>query len=90
LRTKTEIWLRALIAAAITGASSSGLSALGIVGAQVIGIKVAQLDLKQLGTMCLAGGIVGVMSYLKQSPVPPESTGNTDIITKQQTETKTT
>jgi hypothetical protein len=38
-----------------------------------VGINITQLNLKQLGVITLAGGVVGAAAYLKQSPVPPES-----------------
>lgn len=72
MTTKTDIWLKSLIAAIVTGASSTGMAALGISAANAMGVNVARLDLKQLGMTCLAGGFVGMLSYLKQSPVPPD------------------
>lgn len=83
---KTQIWLRSLIAAVVTGASSSGLAGVGIAGANALGVNVSKLDLKQLGAMCVAGGLVGMLSYLKQSPVPPVSTGETEIVPKPPTQ----
>ncbi len=65
------MWWRSLAAAGITGASSTALSALGIATANGLGASVPQLDLKQLGVMLLSGGVVGLLAYLKQSPVPP-------------------
>jgi len=69
--TKANMWWRALIAAVVTGASSTGLSALGIATANGLGVSVPQIDLKQLGIMLASGGVVGLLAYLKQSPVPP-------------------
>lgn len=65
-------WLHGLLAALITSASTAGLSILGVAGAEALGVNVPQLDLKQLGIVLLSGGIVGTLSYLKQSPLPPE------------------
>lgn len=78
---KTKLWFKSLIAALVTGSSSSGLAALGIATANGMGANVPQVDWKQFGIMLLSGGIVGTLTYLKQSPVPPDSTGNTDFIT---------
>jgi hypothetical protein len=74
---KTEQWLKALLAAVIGGAAQSGLAALGISGAQAAGVAIQQLSLKQLGAVCTSGAVIGAMLYLKQSPVPPDSTGDT-------------
>ena len=71
MRTRTELWLKGLVAAVVSGFANSFLSALGITGAQIVGIKVAQLDLDQLVTTTIVGGLVGLAFYLKQSPVPP-------------------
>lgn len=81
MKLKTEQWIKALVAAIVTGASSTGLSALGIATAAGIGVDIPKLDWKQLGVMLLSGGVIGALAYLKQSPVPPDSTGNTETIT---------
>lgn len=65
------MWFRSLIAAVVTGAASTALSALGIATANGLGVNVPQLDFKQLGIMLASGGVVGLLAYLKQSPVPP-------------------
>ena len=76
--TNTQKWLKALVAAIVTGASSSGLAALGIATANGLGATVPQLDWKQLGIMLLSGGLVGALAYLKQSPVPPPDETETE------------
>lgn len=81
MRTKTITWIRNCIAAIVTGGSSTALASLGIAGASAAGVDVKPLDFKQLGAVALAGALVGLLAYLKQSPIPPED-GNTDIITK--------
>lgn len=78
---KTKKWLKALVAAIVTGISSSGLSALGVIATNAAGVQIQTLDLKQLGIMCLSGGVVGALAYLKQSPVPPDS-GDTAFTSK--------
>ena len=82
---RTQIWFKSLVAALVTGASSTGLSALGIATANGLGAEVPKLDWKQLGVMMLSGAIVGTLAFLKTSPVPPSSTGNTEIIKKTDT-----
>lgn len=74
MKLKTSQWLKALVAAVVTGSSSSGLSALGISVADSAGLNIGQLNLKQLGVMLVTGGLVGALAYLKQSPVPPDDT----------------
>ncbi len=74
------MWAKGLLAAVIGGVSNSFLSAMGIVGANAVGVKIDQLTPKQIGSVCLSGGLVGLFLYLKQSPVPPN--GDTQIITK--------
>jgi hypothetical protein len=69
---KVRKWSKALAAAFITGCAGSLLSALGISGAQAAGVDVTQLSLKQLAVMTLAGGIIGMAAYLKQSPLPTD------------------
>jgi hypothetical protein len=79
---KTKIWFKALIAAIVTGGSSSGLSALGIATASGLGVNVPKIDVKQFLIMLGSGALIGALAYLKQSPVPPASTGNTEIVEK--------
>lgn len=71
-------WLYGLGSALITGITSSVSSALGIVGAEKIGIDVPTLTFRQMGIIAIFGGIVGAISYLRQSPLPPE----TDVLIK--------
>jgi len=82
MKIKTQLWFKSLVAALVTGASSSGLAALGIATANGLGVSVPQVDWKQFGIMMLSGAIVGTLTYLKQSPVPPDSTGDTELLTK--------
>lgn len=79
---KTGQWIKSLTAAIISGAVNNALGAIGITTANLVGMKIPQLDLKQMGVLMLSGGFIGMLMYLKQSPVPPDSSGNTDIITK--------
>lgn len=76
MRTKTKLWLRGLLAAFIGGAA----------GAATLGLLLPDaLSWLWLGKVVLAffvNGIVGVCMYLKKSPMPEPSTGNTDILAK--------
>jgi hypothetical protein len=82
MKIKTILWAKALVAAIIGGIANAGLSALGIAGANTAGLTIPQLDAKQFGSICVSGGIIGALLYLKQSPVPPDSTGDTEPTTK--------
>lgn len=73
----TKCWKHGLIAAIITGLANSGLSALGITTASSVGIDVQQLNFRQLIAITLIGGVVGALSYLKQSPLPTENENDT-------------
>ncbi len=74
---KTEQWIKALIAAIVSGFSNSILAALGIGAANAIGVKIDPLHWSQTLDIGLTGAFIGMLMYLKQSPVPPD-TGNSD------------
>lgn len=59
-------WIRGLLASIITSAATAGLS---LVGTAVVGLTV---NVKQLLITCLSAGVVGALSYLKHSPLPPD------------------
>ncbi len=77
-----EQWAKTLIGGAISGGANAALSALGATAANVAGLKVEQFTLRQLGEMFCSGAIIGAFMFLQKSPVPPDSTGNTQIIQK--------
>ena len=79
MRIKTVLWFKALLAAIISGVANAGLGAVGITGANMVGIPIPQLDYRQFASFCISGGIIGALMYLKQSPVPPDSTGDTEF-----------
>lgn len=72
MKTSVKQWLHHLVAAVITGGATSGLSAAGIAVADAAGAQVRALDLAQVGILFASGAIVGLLAYLKQSPLPPE------------------
>jgi hypothetical protein len=72
MRTKARLWAHNLLAAVITGGATSGLSAVGIAVADAAGASVNPLDLRQVGVLFISGAVVGLLAYLKQSPLPPE------------------
>ena len=71
MKISTENWIRNLVAAVVTGGATSGLSALGISVADAAGANVGGLNLKQVGILFASGALVGLLAYLKQSPIPP-------------------
>lgn len=71
MKEKARLWLHNLIAATISGGSITVLSNLGLAGAEAAGIKVQVLDFKQCGVLFCSGAIIGVLLYLRQSPIPP-------------------
>ena len=72
MKEKTSLWIHNLAAAVITGGSTTALAALGILGAEKAGVQVTTLDYKQCVSLFIAGALVGLLSYLKASPLPPE------------------
>lgn len=80
---RTIKWLKALVAAIIGGIANAGLSVLTIKGANSTGLiqpLMPDLTMEQLGSICLSGGLVGACLYLVRSPLPPDSTGETEMI----------
>lgn len=71
MKDSTNIWLHNLVAAVVTGGATAGLSALGITVADAAGANVGALNFKQVGLLFASGAIVGLLAYLKQSPLPP-------------------
>lgn len=69
---RTRHWLHGIFSAIITGGATSGLSSLGILGSDLVGVKVPSLDWDQLAILTASGGVIGMLAYLKQSPLPPE------------------
>lgn len=73
-----EFWLKGLIAAFIGGGAT-------IVSSMVIAPDTFNIhDLKKLGQLAIASGIINACMYLKQSPIP-----NIDIQTNNNHETTT-
>lgn len=70
MSTKARQWAHKLVAAVITGGSTSALASVGIAVADAAGAEVRTLDLKQLGVLFVSGAVVGLLAYLKQSPLP--------------------
>ena len=59
------IWVKSLVAAAITGFSGAALDALTTM------VQNGAVDYKAAARAGIAAAIIGVLAYLKASPVPP-------------------
>jgi hypothetical protein len=59
-----SIWLKGLLSAVLSGA------AVGATAVFVMPITVSTESFKILGYMVLVGAVVGLLNYLKQSPLP--------------------
>jgi hypothetical protein len=89
---KTEVWLRGIAAAVISG-GANGI----ITGFAAIGIDPSQFNLAAgfVHTLSLAGvsatmsAIIGVAAYLKQSPLPEPYVNVTQGITSNVTQNPT-
>ena len=78
VKNSQKVWFRGLLAAAISGAAN------GIVtGFAAIGVAPEQFNLTQgvgktfilAGVSALMSAVLGLAMYLKQSPLPPEASG---------------
>lgn len=79
---KFEKWLYGLAGGCIGGGATSASAWLGMTAAKAAGLDVPMLNFKALGIIFLSGVITNALSYLKQSPLPPMSTGDTTLIKK--------
>lgn len=87
MNNKTRSWLHGVIASFIGGGASAIVSGLTSVGFAPDKFNLS--DLKGFGHLVgmmaanfIVTGLLSAAFYLKQSPMPPESTGNTEIFTK--------
>ncbi len=74
---KLEKWLYALAQTVIGGAATAGSSGLGMTAAKAVGLDVPTLNFKALGLICLSGAVTNLFFFLKASPLPTISTGDT-------------
>ena len=87
MSTKVRQWLRGLGAAFIgggAGAITSGVVSMGI-APDKFNFADTKGALHLLSMMAINFGVSGLLNamfYLKQSPLPPESTGNTEQFVK--------
>lgn len=83
---RVEKWLKGLIAAFIGGGAAAVTSGLTSMGFAPDKFNLTDLHgvLRVLGLMAanfLVSGFLSTMFYLRQSPVPPDSTGDTQTFT---------
>lgn len=88
---KTRIWFHRLLAAFIGGGASAVTSGLTSMGFAPDKFNLTDLNgvLHLLGLMLAnfaVSGFLSIMFYLRQSPLPPESTGDTESIARPPTE----
>lgn len=74
---KFQKWAYALIQTVVGGAATAASSWLGMSGAKELGLNVPSLNFKALGVIMLSGALTNLFFYLKQSPLPPITTGDT-------------
>lgn len=82
MSTRIKHWLWGLGSSLVGGAATSLTATLGAATAHGLGMDIPTLTWKQIGVVALSGAFWTTVAYLKQSPLPPEPTGNTEIITK--------
>lgn len=64
-------WFYGLFGGIIGGAATAGGSWVGITLAKAAGANVATLNFNDLKVIMISGGLVAMLSFLKQSPLPP-------------------
>jgi len=82
MKLKWGIWLYGMGQAVIGGVAASGSAYIAtLIGNQIIA-SIPVMKWQTLGFVLLTSAATNLFFFLRQSPLPPESTGNTDIITK--------
>ena len=74
--TKIEIWLRGVLAAAISGAAGGVLTGLAAVGIdpQHFNLQAGMAATLRIGAAAaLINAVIGVAAYLQKSPLPEET-----------------
>lgn len=82
MKLKWDKWFYTLGQTVIGGAASAGAAWLGTVIGNQVDASLQPMNLKQLGVVLATSTALHLFFFLKQSPLPPEVTGNTDIINK--------
>lgn len=66
---KTKLWIKSLAAAIIGGAANA------VAVVVVLPDKFSFADLPSLAKVAVAGMIIALVGFLKQSPLPPDNGG---------------
>lgn len=82
IKLKWDKWLYALGQTVIGGVASSGAAWLGMLVGNQVDNTVQPLNLKELGIVVVTSTLLHLFFFLKQSPLPQEATGNTEITNK--------
>lgn len=82
MKLKWDKWFYALGQTTIGGAAATVSAWLGTLVGNQIDKSIPALDWRQLGFILAGAVVTNLFFFLKQSPLPAEVTGNTDIITK--------
>jgi hypothetical protein len=65
-------WAKGLFAGCIGGGANAVVASLGLAGAEAMGAGVQALNFKQMMGVFIAGSVISLMLYLKQSPLPKD------------------
>lgn len=85
MKLKWDKWLYSMGQAVIGGVAAAGSSYLGTLLGNQISADIPVMNWKTLGFVLLASAATNLFFFLKASPLPQESTGNTEILTKKDT-----
>lgn len=80
---KWELWFMGMMAAFLSGGSGAVVSALTSMGIAPDKFNLSSLSgfthlMELAGANFIVGGMLAFFLYLRQTPVPPQSTGNTE------------
>ena len=82
LKSRIEGWFYGMGQCIIGGAAAAGSAWMGLSMAKSVGMDVPVLNWKSLGMILLTSSLSNLFFFLKQSPLPPKSDGDTVIINK--------
>lgn len=86
-KTRIETWAYGLGKCVIGGAAATGSAWMGLAMAKSVGLEVPTLNFKALGMILITSSLSNLFFYLKQSPLPEMSDGQTEMFTKSDVKT---